>query len=394
MSLLPVAEAQARLLALAAALPIETVPLAEAAGRWVAEDVVARRTQPAADLSAMDGYAVRHAELAQPMQVVGESAAGSAYAAQLQSGEAVRIFTGAPLPPGTDTILVQEEAAAAQDHLRLSGAGPQEAGAHVRKAGADFRSGDTVIPRGTRLTPAAIGLAASAGWGALPVRRRVRVALISTGDELVPAGAPTPGVMLPSTNAPMLAALFADLPVDVDDRGIVRDDLTALATAFGDAAQADLIVTTGGASVGDHDLVRPALAAAGAALDFWRVAMRPGKPLTAGRLGDAVLLGLPGNPVSAYVTALLFARPLIAHLSGAGEPLPAPEPAILAAPLGVNGPRADYVRARVAAGQVAPLANQDSAALAMLAQANALIIGAPHAPAAAIGDSVEILRLP
>jgi len=391
MSLLPVAEAQARLLALATPLPIETVPLPEATGRWAAEDLIARRTQPAADLSMMDGYAIRFADLPGPWQLIGESRAGEGFGGVLAAGDAVRIFTGAPLPAGADAILVQEEAVRDGAVVQLAGEGPLHTGASIRPRGSDFVEGAVLVAQGERLTPARIAAAAVGGHGALAVRRRPRVTLISTGDELVPPGAPAHGVMLPASNGVMLHAMIGTT-AEVADAGIVPDRLDALVEAFR-TIQADIIVTTGGASVGDHDLVRPALAEAGAELDFWRIAMRPGKPLLAGKLGQTIVLGLPGNPVSAFVTAHLFLLPLIAHLAGASAPLPRTEPAALAAPLPVVGARDDYLRAVLSRGRVSALPNQDSGALATLAEAAALIVRPARAPAAAVGEIVDILRI-
>ena len=321
MSLLPVAEAQARLFALARPLPAESVAVGAAVGRWLADDVAALRDQPWTDLSAMDGYAVRAAEHPGPWRIVGESAAGSATLSPPAPGEACRIFTGAPVPPGADSILIQENAVVDGDRLTAS-ADPLPAGRHVRRHASDFACGAPLLRRGSRLGPAQIALAVLGGHGELPVGRRPRVALLSTGNELVPPGAPTPPGALPSSNAPMLAAMLAGLPCDVTDLGIIPDDLDAMVAAFESAAQADIIVSTGGASVGDHDLVRPAFAKAGGALDFWKIRMRPGKPLMAGTLGDALFLGLPGNPVSAFVTGTLFMAPLVRHLGGAANPLP------------------------------------------------------------------------
>lgn len=393
MSLLPIAEAQARLLGLASPLPIETVPLLATADRFAAEEVIARRDQPAADLSAMDGYAIRFDERPGPWRLVGESAAGRGLDRPLAPGEAARIFTGAPLPAGADTILIQEEAEAADGHVRMSGEGPPHRHAHVRPRGSDFSRGDVLIRAGERITAARLALAAIGGHGALPVRRKCRVALLSTGDELVAPGGPTSGVLLPASNAPMLAALIGGTLAVVEDAGLVPDRLDALTSAFARAAEtADVLVTTGGVSVGDHDLVRPALQAAGATLDFWRVAMRPGKPLMAGRLGDAIVLGLPGNPVSAYVTATLFLMPLLAHLAGSTQPLPRTERARLAGPLPATGLRADLLRARHEAGDVVALVRQDSGDLTTLAAADCLIVRPPHAPAAIAGESAEILR--
>jgi molybdopterin molybdotransferase len=342
----------------------------------------------------MDGYAIRFAELPGPWTVAGESAAGGGLGRALLPGEAARIFTGAPVPEGADTILVQEEAARAGDLMRLDGEGPGRAGQHVRPAGSDFAAGDRLIAAGEPLTPARIALAAIGGHGALPVRRRPRIALISTGDELVAAGDPVSGVQLPASNAPMLAAMLGSSQAEIEQLGIVRDDLDALAAAFADAAAAaDIIVTTGGASVGDRDLVRPALERAGAAIDFWRVAMKPGKPLMAGRFGNAIVLGLPGNPVSAFVTARLFLLPLIAHMLGAARPIAPSSTAALDGALPPTGGRAEYLRAIRTTTGVRPLTGQDSAALLALAQADVLIVRAPNSPPAKAGQPVEILPL-
>lgn len=392
MALLPVAEAQARLLALRGPVEIETLLLNGAAGRWVTEPIAALRTQPSRDLSAMDGYAITHAALPGPFRLIGESAAGRPFAGSIAPGEAVRIFTGAAMPAGADCVLVQEEARVDGTQVHLAGEGPAHPGRNVRRAGLDFSAGDILIHAGERLTPARIALAAVAGHATLPVRRRVRIAISATGDELKPAGAPLADGDLPESNGLMLAALFADLPVDLVDLGILPDRLEVLRDAFA-GAQADILVTTGGASVGDHDLVRPALEAAGAVIDFWRVALRPGKPMLAGRLGDGLVVGLPGNPVSAFVTATLFVRPLVAHLAGAAHPFPEPKPATLGEPLPANGERTDYLRGRRIDGRIHVAAIQDSSMLRTLARAHCLVLRDPHAPAAAAGDSVQILDL-
>ncbi|QLC24361.1 molybdopterin molybdotransferase MoeA [Parasphingopyxis algicola] len=391
--LLPVEQAQERLLALASPVEPETLPIEEAAGRWLAEDVAARRTQPAADLSAMDGYAIRFAECPGPWTVVGESAAGSPLERYVEPGEAARIFTGAPMPEGADTVMVQEEAARDGDTLRMDGKGPSGVGGNVRRKGRDFAERDVLLAAGTKLTPPALALAIAGGHGALPVGRAIRVALISTGDELVPPGQPTDTAQLPASNGPMLAAQLDGLPVKIDDIGIVPDTREALAKALDAASDADIIVTIGGASVGDHDLVRPALRAAGADIDFWRIAMKPGKPLMGGRLGEAIVLGLPGNPASAFVTAKLFLEPLIAHLSGAGDPLSRFRPAPLAADLPAIGKRAEYLRGRWRDGAVEALTQQSSASLAALAEAELLIHRPAGSAAARAGDTVDILPL-
>lgn len=392
MTLVPISEAQRRLFAAAAPIDVETVPIAAAAGRWAAADVSARRTQPAADLSAMDGYAIRFADLPGPWRVVGESAAGRPFAGTVGASEAARIFTGAALPPGSDTVLIQEEAARDGDRLSLSGEGPATCGRNTRRRGLDFGEGDRLVAAGERLTPARLAVAATGGHGTLPVRRRVRVALVATGDELVPPGTAIDGLALPESNRLMLAAMLADLPVDLVDLGILPDDLPTLTAAFA-GVEADLLVTTGGASVGDHDLVRPALEAAGGTIDFWRIALRPGKPMMAGRIGNASVLGLPGNPVSAFVTAILFVRPLVAHLAGAADPLPRTVTANLGEPLPANNARTDYLRGELRDGRAYASTIQDSSMLLTLARSTCLIVRAAGAPAAAAGDSAEILPL-
>ncbi len=386
-------EAQARLLALGVPVATERVPLIAALDRWAAEPVAALRTQPARDLSAMDGYAIRFDDLPGPLTVKGESAAGRRFSGRVEQDDAVRIFTGAVIPDGSDTVIMQEDVTRDEAHLALSGDGPRAPGAHIRRAGSDFEAGRVLIETGHRIGAADIGLAAMGGHGMLTVHRRLRVALISTGDELVPPGAPAGPHQIPSSNAPMLMAMLAGLPVDIDDRGIIRDDLDRLKSEFIELTDCDIIITLGGASVGDHDVVRPALEALGAGPEFWKVAMRPGKPVMAGRFGSAVTVVLPGNPVSAYVTAILFLMPLIRHMCGAAAPLPARENATLAGPLAENGARVDHVRARLERGVVTPTGSNDSAMLAALARSNALIVREPFARPSLAGETVEIIRL-
>ena len=392
MSLLPVAEAQARLLALGHPLPAEDVPAAACAGRWLARDVIALRDQPWADLSAMDGYAIRAAEWPGPWRVTGQSTAGGAIPSPLQPGESCRIFTGAPLPQGADTVLIQEDAEVSDAVLRANGSA-LPVGRNVRPAASDFHSGQQLLPAGSKLGAGQIALAVLAGHGCLAVGPRPRIALLSTGNELVPPGAATPPGSLPSSNASMLTALLASLPCDVMDLGIVCDDLDATTKALESARHADIILSTGGASVGEHDFVRTAFTRAGGQLDFWKIRMRPGKPLMAGTLGDAIFLGLPGNPVSAFVTAFLFLLPLVRHLGGASDPLPIMSLATLAAPLPATGERDDYLRAHHSADGVLAVASQDSASAAALAQADSLILRPGGSPAAAAGDPVTILPL-
>lgn len=393
MSPLTVAEAQARLISLATPVPVDLKPLAQLAGYWLAQDVVAMRSQPAVDLSAMDGYAVRFADLPGPWRIVGASAAGGEAPEPVGRGEAARIFTGAPLPEGADTVIIQEDVAADDGNLSLTDAPPPFVGKNVRKIGSDFAEGQTVMTAGTRLSAAHVALAALAGHGVLPVYRSVRIALLSTGSELVPAGEPVPPGKLPASNSLMLAAMLRDLPCEVEDLGLAPDDLDGIRAALGRAAGADIIVTTGGASVGDHDLVKPALAAAGGEVDFWKVAMRPGKPLICGTLGEALFVGLPGNPVSAFVTATLFLLPLVRHMMGSHAPLPVEEVAQSGAELRANGKRAEYLRAHLDNGVANPVYHQDSAATHALSLANCLIVRDIDATACTPGDPVRIIRL-
>lgn len=395
MSLLAVAQAQARLLGLAAPLPNAQTPLADASGRYLAEPLIAQRDQPWTDLSAMDGYAIRFADMPGPWRLTGEMAAGSLPPADmLAPGTTMRIFTGAPLPPGADSIVVQEDVASDRDAqsgpIRLTGDGPAEKGRHVRQRASDFAEGQMLLPAGTRLGAPQVALAALAGHGTLSLRARPRIAIFSTGDELVAPGAPCPPGRLPASNGVMLRAMIEGAGATVLSEQLVRDDLPAITAALQDAGAADIIVTSGGASVGDHDLVRPALEAAGGQIDFWRIAMRPGKPLIVGRLGNALFLGLPGNPVSSMVTAALFLLPLIRHLAGAADPLPRPRPMPLRGTLPATTKRAEFLRAQIDHEAVTPLPFQDSAAMHATALADALIMRPTNAPAAKPGDVVPV----
>lgn len=394
MSLIPVAEAQARMIGLARPLPVETVPLGEARGRWLAAPIAALRDQPWADLSAMDGYAIRFADWPGPWRIAGESrAGGEPPSSPLLPGAAMRIFTGAPLPQGADSIVVQEDVAVDDGRLTVIGDRPDASGRHIRRHGSDFAAGDPLLGRGTAIGPRQIALAAVAGHGTLPVRRRPRVAVLSSGDELVRPGAAVPPGKLPASNDVMLAAMLAEAGCETRDVGLVPDRVDALVGAFQGAADCDIILSTGGASVGDHDLIRPALLQAGGRIDFWKIAMRPGKPLIAGRMGDAVVLGLPGNPVSAFVTAYLFLLPLVRHMMGAPEPMPRRHllPSAIALPAG--GSRAEYRRVIVTDGTVADMLDRDSGALRPLNLANALLERPVDAAPVIKGDMVTVMML-
>ena len=391
--------AQARLVALASPLPLQTVPLADATGRWSADDVYSKRTQPARALSAMDGYAMAGGSVG-PWRVIGESAAGRPFAGRVGDGEAARIFTGAAVPHGADAVVIQENIVRDGNIIRVAPADVPITGRHIRQQGSDFRAGDLLIKNGDRLMPAQVALAAGGGYDQLTVRRRPRVALIATGDELVAPGVDAGDDFLPESNTTMLAGLLDELKCDIRRIGIIPDNLSEIVAAIR-AADADLLITLGGASVGDHDLVRPALEACGAKLDFWKVAMKPGKPLMAGqreRAGRAVtLIGLPGNPVSAYVGALMFLLPCLRAAAGAPSPLPRPRLGLLDGTCPENGARAEFLRARVNAvagtWSARPLVAQDSSMLCALAAANALILRPPHAPAAVSGEPIGFVML-
>ena len=363
--------AQARLLAHAALLPIERMPASEALGRYLAEPLIARRTQPPANLSAMDGFAVREADLPGPWRVIGESACGHPYTGSLGRGEAVRIATGALLPSGCDRVVLQENCQ--RDGGQLALTRPVGAARHIRTTGMDFSAGRELLPTGARLGPAQIGLAITAGHRLIAVRRPVKLTIIDTGNELASDPEVCAIHQIPASNGAMLAAMAAALPCQISHGPPVPDRLEAIVAAFESAADADVIVTSGGASVGDHDLLRPALERWGAELDFWRVAIKPGKPLLVARKGQTLVLGLPGNPVSSHVTAYLFLLPLLRTLLGASAPLPRPIAALLNADMAAVGERREFIRAQWDGKVVVPLHNQDSGALATLAASNALI---------------------
>ncbi|SET05413.1 molybdopterin molybdotransferase MoeA [Oceanicella actignis] len=396
--MITVEDALSRVLALAAPLPrIEEVPLTEAAGRVLARPLRARRTQPPFAASAMDGYALRGDELrpGARFRVIGAARAGQRFDGRVGPGEAVRIFTGAPMPEGADRVLIQEDAATEDDGAFIRVRENPDAARHVRPAGADFAEGDVFAPR--RLSARDVALLAAMNVERAPVRARPRVALIPTGDELVEPGQ-TPGPdQIVSSNGYGLHAMLREAGADPFLTPIARDDPASLRAALEAAAEADMIVTLGGASVGEHDLVRAALLAAGAELSFHKIAMRPGKPLMAGRLGRATALGLPGNPVSAMVCGALFAVPAARAL--AGDPAPAPRrlTARLAHPLPANGPRAHYARARLIDGPDGPaleiFANQDSAVLSLLAAADCLAEIPANAPAMETGTNLKYIPL-
>jgi len=394
---LPLEEAQARLLALAEPLPVQHVDFEGALGHYLAEPLIARRTQPASDLSAMDGYAVRLDDMAGPWQLVGESAAGHPFAGQVQAGQAVRIATGAVMPDGADAVILQEDIARKDGRIDLSGEAPRPPDKHVRRKGMDFEIGKQVLPAGCRIGPAQAALAIASGHTHLAVRRGPRVAVIDSGDELASDPDRCEPHQIPASNGMMLLGMARSLPCSATRLGPVRDDLDALAAVLARAEDADVVVTSGGASVGDHDLVRPALEAWGAKIDFWRVAIKPGKPLLVatrdGPKGRQIMLGLPGNPVSSHVTAYLFLLPLLRALLGAAEPLPRHFKTRLAAPLAANGSRRTFVRAFWDGEAASAQLIQDSGALAALAASNVLIDRPAGTPAAKAGEEVSVFLL-
>lgn len=400
--LLPVAEARARILSGLKTLPPEQVRLNEALGRTLAAPLDALRTQPPWDCSAMDGYAVRSADVAiapARLRVVGEAAAGKAFGGEIGPGQAARIFTGAPLPAGADAVLLQENAEREGGEVVAREAVP--AGRHIRRAGLDFTAGETLLPAGRRLGARDLALAAALGHDSVAVARRPRVAILATGDELALPGAETgPDQIFASNGFAIAAAVTGEggLPLDL---GVAPDDPAAIRAAIERAVdeRADILVTLGGASVGDHDLVRPALEACGVTLDFWKIAMRPGKPMMAGRRGDMLALGLPGNPVSAIVCAVLFLLPALRRLSGRADVEPQMIRGRLGRDMPANDHREDYMRAvlsfdpdgvAVATG----FPRQDSSMLRRLSEAECLLVRAAGAGAAHAGDPCMILPLP
>jgi len=401
MALMPVADALNSILDGIQPLPAEDAALDDALHRTLARDIAALRTQPPAPMSAMDGYAVRTQDAAEGarLTVTGESAAGRPFAGSVGQGEAVRIFTGGVVPEGADTIAIQEDVVREGTAITLTEAVPQPR--HVRKAGIDFREGDVLLTRGTRLSDRDLSLAASMNHPTLPVHRKPRVAILATGDELVmPGSQPGPGQIIYS-NAYAIRALIRNSGAEAIDLGIARDTLDDTRAAIRRAEElgVDILLTTGGASVGEHDLVKPSFEAEGIDIKFWKIALRPGKPMMHGRKGAMSVIGLPGNPSSSYVCSFVFVVPLIRALSGRAQVAHRIEPAILGHDLPVNDRRQEYLRARIAINDAGvavatTVSHQDSSLLNNLSAADVLLIRPPHAPAASAGARCDIIRLP
>ncbi len=398
MSLLPVEDAKTRILAGARPLPIETVAIAKAAGRVLARDLKARRDQPPHAVSAMDGYAVRAEDVTScpvDLDIIGEAPAGREYRGRVGKNQAVRLFTGALVPKGADTIVIQENTR--RDGSRVTVLKSAGSGQFVRPAGLDFSKGETVLKAGTWLGGRMLGLAAAMNYPELPVRRKPQVAVLATGDELVPPGSRPRKDQIISSNSLAISTLITQFGGISVDLGIAPDDLAEIAERIQQAKDADVLITIGGASVGEHDLVHDALISTGVNLGFWKIAMRPGKPLMFGRRGRQRILGLPGNPVSALVCSKLFLEPLIAALLGHDLPTK-PVVAQLTSDLPANDHRQDHLRARLHRDgngllTVNAYGKQDSSMQRTLAEADALVIRTPHAPAAKAGDTVEVLPI-
>ena len=397
-AMISVDDARTRILSGLAPTAAEIVALASAWNRVTAEPVIARLTQPPSDVSAMDGYALRATDggLRASLQVIGAAPAGHPFEGRVGPGQTVRLFTGSVVPDGADAILLQEDTERSGDIVVVTEA--VTAGRHIRRAGQDFSRGDTVIPAGRRMTARDVGLAAAANHPWLSVHRRPRVAILATGDEIAMPGEPIPTGGIVSSNSHALAALVRAAGGEPTVLPIAKDTTEAIAAVADQVAGFDLLVTTGGASVGDHDLVISGLQTRGLVVDFWQIAMRPGKPLLFGRMGAVPVLGLPGNPVSAMVCAALFLLPGLALMQGLPAGPPPTVSAVLGAAVKENDRRADHLRATVTTDErgrvvVTPFPVQDSAMLRRLALADALILRAPHAPALPVGAEVTVIRL-
>jgi molybdopterin molybdotransferase len=398
--LLPVADAQQRIIEAVAPLPAEQISLADGLGRVLAKEVASRRDQPPMAMSAMDGYAVRAADVAvlpATLNIVGYAPAGHAFDGSVGPGEAVRIFTGAPVPDGADTIVIQENTEQSDEVVRVVD-GTAPVGRYIRPAGLDFATGDVLLPRGKVLTARDVGLSAAMNVPWLSVHRKPRISILATGDEIVMPGDPIGRDQIVSSNALSLAAFITAQGGTPLDLGIAPDEEDGLRALAAGARGSDILVTTGGASVGDHDLVQSVLGDIGLEVDFWRIAMRPGKPLMFGRIDGTFLIGLPGNPVSSLVCAIMFLAPAIRKMLGMENLLPETGTARLGSDLPENDEREDYLRASLARDEngdlfATPYGKQDSSMFATIARADALVIRKPFVKAAMAGSPVQYIPL-
>ena len=398
--LLPVADARQRILDAVPTMPAEQISVAYGLGRTLAEDLVSRRSQPPMPVSAMDGYAVRAEDitaLPAELKIIGYAPAGHGFDGNVRKGEAVRIFTGAPVPEGADTIVIQENTHLQDETVRVID-GDTTKGRFVRPAGLDFAKGEALIPAGKTLSARDVGLAAAMNLPWLKVRRKPRISILATGDEIVMPGDPIGPDQIVSSNALALSAFIqahGGVPIDL---GIAPDEEVGLKALAAGAKGSDILVTTGGASVGDHDLIQSVLGDIGLEVDFWRIAMRPGKPLMFGKIGDTFLIGLPGNPVSSLVCAIIFLAPTIRKMLGIDSVMPPTLPAQLGRDLTENDEREDYLRATLERDEngnlvATPFDKQDSSMFANIARADALIIRPPFEAAAKAGTTIEIVAL-
>ncbi len=398
MALMPVDEALAKVLAAGKPLRVERIKLEDSLGRVLAKDVVAKRDQPPFPSSAMDGYAIRHEDLAAAatrLELIGISAAGHAFKGRLKKSQAIRILTGAPLPAGADTIVIQENVSLDGKHILVREA--PALGRNIRPQGLDFKKGDVLIEAGTQVAARDIGLMAASNAAFISVKKRPRIVLFTTGDELVLPGQRPRADQIVSSNSHALAAMAAAWGADVINLGIVADSMKATRAAIAKATGADILVTTGGASIGDHDYVQEALKRSGVNIDFWKIALRPGKPFMFGTKGKLCVTGLPGNPVSALVCARIFLKPLLLKMMGL-DPADKPVMARLGTPLPANDERQDYMRATLKSEPdgtriVDVFTKQDSSMQRTLRNADCLIVRPPHAPAAEKNSLVPVLLL-
>lgn len=392
-ALIPLEEAQKRLIDLAPRLGTEALPAQDALDRYLASDLIAKRDQPAADMSAMDGYAIRFEDRNGPWNLVGECKAGSPPCREIASGETARIFTGALLPVGADTVVMQENVESDGQTVKLIAEPSPFAGRHVRKKGGDFSQGEIALSSGSLLNSAALGHAIIAGYGTISVGKLPKIAIVSTGDELIKPGDDPLPHQIPASNDVMISTMVSGKTAETRNLSRIADDLDIICQTLDSAKDCDIIVTIGGASVGDHDLIGPAFEKLGADIDFYKIAMQPGKPVMAGRYGNAVVLALPGNPASAFVSATLFLLPLIKYMSGAKNCLPVRKMAQTTTDLESVAKRTKFLRAVVDQDGITAFNSQDSAKLSVLAASNALLIRPAYSPDIKIGELVPYISI-